>query len=128
MIRASLGSGRQRALVLLFIPSVERDGTTAVDQNRWSEDAMKMLGTVFGGATSFPRARGVWRDDERDGALVFDEPVMVWSLVAPESLNDEKTLDELQLFCRRMGRETNQGEIGLVVDNEYYAITNFAEE
>lgn len=87
-----------------------------------------MLGTVFGGATSFPRARGVWRDDERDGTLVFDEPVMVWSLVAPESLNDEKTLDELQLFCRRMGRETNQGEIGLVVDNEYYAITNFAEE
>jgi hypothetical protein len=128
MIRASLGSGRQRAVVLLFIPSVERDGTTAVDQNRWSEDAMKMLGTVFGGATSFPRARGVWRDDERDGTLVFDEPVMVWSLVAPESLNDEKTLDELQLFCRRMGRETNQGEIGLVVDNEYYAITNFAEE
>jgi hypothetical protein len=128
MIRASFGSGRQRALVLLFIPSVERDGTTAVDQNRWSEDAMKMLGTVFGGATSFPRAPGVWRDDERDGALVFDEPVMVWSLVAPESLNDEKTLDELQLFCRRMGRETDQGEIGLVVDNEYYAITNFAEE
>ena len=92
-IRASLGSGRQRALVLLFIPSIERNGTTAVDHNRWSEDAMKMLGTVFGGATSFPRARGVWRDDERDRALVFDEPVMVWSLVAPESLNDEKTLD-----------------------------------
>ena len=34
-------------------------------------------------------------------------------------------LDKLRAFCRRMGKDTNQGEIGLVIDGEYLAITDY---
>ncbi|MBX3203335.1 MAG: hypothetical protein KF850_26455 [Labilithrix sp.] len=82
---------------------------------------------VFGGATAYPKARGVWRDDERAGALVFDEPVVVHCYMVPEAIEDEGNLRSLAAFCRRMGRETSQGEIGLVIADEYFAIRNYEE-
>jgi hypothetical protein len=51
--------------VVLFVPSVERDGITGIDQTYWVDAALEMFGRVFGGATAYPRARGIWRDDER---------------------------------------------------------------
>jgi hypothetical protein len=98
-----------------------------VDQDRWVEGALEMLGRVFGGATAYPRARGIWRDDERRGALVKDEPVLIHCYMRPDHISDEANQAELSSFCRRMGRETNQGEIGLVIGDEYFAITDFSE-
>jgi hypothetical protein len=119
--------GGKRVLVVLFVPSVERDGKTAIDQDRWVERALALFGTVFGGATAYPKAKGVWRDDERDGILVFDEPVVVHCYLAPEAIEDDANLKQLAAFCRRMGRETNQGEIGLVIADEYFAIRDYEE-
>ena len=68
--RPVLSRGRKRVLVVLFVPSVERDGVTAIDQPRWVDDALEMFGRVFGGATAYPKAQGIWRDDERGGARV----------------------------------------------------------
>jgi len=117
----------KRVLVVLFIPSVERDGTTAVDQDRWVNLALTLFGEVFGGATAYPKARGVWRDDERAGALVFDEPVVVHCYMSPGAIQDARNLARLGAFCRRMGREANQGEIGLVIADEYFAIRDYEE-
>jgi len=41
---------------------------------------------------------------------------------------DARNLAELGSFCRTMGREARQGEIGLVVGDEDFAIRDFAEE
>ena len=30
-------------------------------------------------------------------------------------------------FCRKLGREARQGEVGLVVGDEYFAIRDFTE-
>ncbi len=125
---AGLADGRKRILVVLFIPSVERDGTTAIDQEYWVGAALDMLGRAFGGATAYPKARGVWRDEERGGALVRDEPVVVQCYTTPEDVQDSENLAELGRFCRRMGREAKQGEIGLVVGDEYLAIRQFETE
>ena len=114
--------GRKAVLVVLFIPSVARDGVTAIDQDRWVTLALEMFGRAFGGATAYPRARGVWRDDERGGALIMDEPVVVHCYTTPAEIESVSRLQELNVFCRRMGRETNQGEIGLVIGDEYLAI------
>jgi len=119
--------GGKRVLVVLFVPSVERDGQTEVDQGRWVDATLTMFGEVFGGATAYPKARGVWRDDERGGTLVFDEPVVVHCYVVPEAIEDDANLARLAAFCRRMGRETNQGEIGLVISDEYFAIRDYTE-
>jgi hypothetical protein len=118
----------RRVLVVLFIPSVDRDGVTPIDQEHWLQKALDMFGNVFGGATAYPRAKGVWRDDEREGRLVFDEPVVIHCYTSPEDIQNAGNLAALASFCRRMGRETNQGEVGLIISDEYIAIRNFAEE
>ena len=126
--RRTLGAGRKRVLVVLFVPSVERDGSTPIDQQRWVDAALEMFGRVFGGATAYPKAKGIWRDDERSGALVRDEPIVVHCYTTPVDIEDARNLAELGEFCRKMGREAHQGEIGLVIGDEYFAIHDFEEE
>ena len=127
--RPTLPTGkRKRVLLVLFVPSVERDGKTAIDQRRWRDAALETFGTLYGGATAFPRAEGIWRDDERGGRLVRDKPIVLHCYATREDVEDEAKLAELGAFCRRMGRDTNQGEVGLVVGDEYLAITGFEEK
>ena len=126
--RPVLSGGRKSVLVVLFVPSVERDGRTLIDQHHWVDAALEMFGRVFGGATAYPQAKGIWRDDERGGALVKDEPVVVHCYTTPVGIEDSRNLAELGSFCRTMGRQARQGEIGLVIGDEYFAIRGFAEE
>lgn len=125
--RPALAGGRKRVLVVLFVPSVQRDGATAIDQTHWVNEALEMFGRVFGGATAYPRARGIWRDDERGGALVKDDPVVVHCYTTPADIEDSMNLAELGRLCRKMGRDAHQGEVGLVIGDEYFAIRNFGE-
>src|ERR1700720_2123318 len=120
--RRVLSSGRKRVLVVLFIPSVERDGNSTIDQLFWVDAALEMFGRVFGGATAFPKAKGIWRDDERGGTLVKDEPVVVHCYTKPVDIEDPQKLAHLGSFCRTMGREARQGEIGLIVGDVYFAV------
>ena len=101
---------------------------TKVDQDYWVDSALEILGAVFGGATAYPKAKGIWRDEERGGHLVRDEPVVIHCYTTPDRVEDEGALAQLGSFCRRMGREADQGEIGLVVGDEYFAIRDFSEE
>jgi len=126
--REVLSGGRKRVLVVLFVPSIERDGRTPIDQPRWVDLALEMFGRVFGGATAYPKAKGIWRDDERGGALVKDEPVVVHCYTTPADIEDGRNLAQLGGFCRTMGSQARQGEVGLVVGDEYFAIREFAEE
>ena len=40
------------------------------------------------GPTAYPKARGIWRDDDRDGTLIKDEPVLVHCYLTPSDLED----------------------------------------
>ncbi len=124
---SGLSGGRKRVLLVLFVPSVKRDGETLIDQARWVDLSLEMFGRVFGGATAYPKAKGIWRDDGRGGALVKDEPVVVHCYTTPADIEDERNLAELGSFCRKMGREARQGEVGLVIGDEYFAIRDFGE-
>jgi hypothetical protein len=66
----------------------------------------------------------VWRDDAAGGELVFDDTVLVTSYVDPHVL-DSATLRELRRFLHRLGRDTRQGELGIVIGGSYYGITEF---
>lgn len=106
-------------VLVLFIPSVDRD-EEPIDQERWESEALTVLGGLFGGATAFPQGRGVWRDDERGGRLVFDAPVIVQCYTSLEAL-DERAGD-LRAFLVRLGEETRQGAVGFVIDRTYLEI------
>ena len=74
--KASLPPQHKALLIVLFVPSVDRE-ERSIDQEGWTRKSLEFLARLFGGATAFPRAQGVWRDDERGGRLVWDEPVIV---------------------------------------------------
>lgn len=110
---------RESTLLVLFIPSCDRD-EGPIDQARWVTAALEFLGRQFGGATAFPQGRGVWRDDRREGRLVFDEPVIINCYTDEAAL--EAAADELREFLVDMGTQTAQGAVGLVIDRDYIEI------
>jgi hypothetical protein len=128
MDQPGLQVSRKAVLVVLFVPSVQRDGTTPIDQEYWVDAALETFGQLFGGATAFPRAKGVWRDDEMGGVLVKDQPVVIHCYTTPADINDADRLTRLGSFCRKMGREAHQGEVGLVIGDEYLAFRDFSKE
>ena len=85
MAEPELQVARKAVLVVLFVPSVERDGITTIDQDYWVDAALETLGQLFGGATAFSRAKGVWRDDEKGGVLIKDETVVLHCYTPPTS-------------------------------------------
>ena len=111
--------------VILFIPSKDRDGHE-IDQAYWVDEGLRVVGQLFRGGTDFPPGKGVWRDDVRGGQLLFEATVMILSFADPNDLT-EFTLLELKKFLMRLGRETNQGEVGVVIDGIYYGFTQFKE-
>jgi len=124
-LRERLGAGLPAGTlqVTLFVPSVDRDGLP-IDQAFWREEALRVFGRLFRGATAFPPGRGVWRNDARGGELVFDDTVLVPPYVDPTVLH-ESSLCELRRFLHRLGQEARQGEVGSVAGGNYYCITEF---
>jgi hypothetical protein len=114
------------SLVVVFVPSRDRD-SNPIDQELWVDEVLTTLGKAFRGSTAYPRGRGVWRDDERGGVLLKEEPVIVFSYASQESLTVE-ALSSLYRTLSRMGRETRQGEVGVVIDGKYYGITDYSAE
>lgn len=127
-LHAALGAGPPAGVdqVTLFVPSVDREGSP-IDQAYWTEQALATFGQLFRGATAFPPGRGVWRDDQRGGALVYDETQMVLSYVESGVFDDQEVVKRLKEFLCRMGRDANQGEIGIVIDGTYFGIVDYEE-
>lgn len=48
--------------------------------------------------------------------------MLIHCSMRPEDIEDPDNLASLGLFCRRLGREAKQGEVGRVLGNEYFAI------
>ena len=113
------------SLIVIFVPSKDRHGDP-IDQDYWVDEVLTTLGREFRGATAYPRGRGVWRDDERGGQLLKEEPVIVFSYAAEESLTTA-ALESVYRALSRMGRQANQGEVGVVIDGKYYGITEYEE-
>jgi hypothetical protein len=104
--------------IVLFIPSRDR-GDQEVDQEYWVHEGLRVVGQAFRGGTAFPPGRGVWRDDERGGDLLFETTVMILSFVNPADLTNA-AVHSLKAFLFRLGREGKQGEVGVVIDGAYY--------
>jgi hypothetical protein len=106
-------------LLVLYIPSHDRD-EKPIDQDPWVTKALEFLGMSFHGATAFPKARGVWRDDERGGQLIFDEPVIIQCYTSLKLLKSKTK--ELGDFLIEMGKQTRQGAVGFVINSEFFEI------
>ena len=111
--------------VVLFIPAQARTGQE-IDQEYWVNEGLRVVGQAFRGGTAFPPGKGVWRDDERGGQLLFEATVMILSFVNPADLTETALLN-LRAFLWRLGKEGGQGEVGVVIDGTYYGFTKYEE-
>ena len=109
---------------VLFVPDKDKNGEPVDQHDYWVGEALAEFGKLFRGATAYPRARGVWRKDEDGGELLFENPTIV---VCYAELQDvtRAAMRTLRRFLHRLGRETNQGEVGIVCGDEYWGITEF---
>ena len=105
--------------VAIFVPSHTRD-SKPIDHEYWRQEAVKTLSELFGGATSVS-AFGGWLDVELGGKVKEEEISIVVSYIAESEWSETNAL-QLREFLYRMGRETQQGAIGLHVLGRYLEI------
>jgi hypothetical protein len=111
--------------VIVFIPSHARDKSKLKDQAEWASQALELMGRLYGGATGFTGLTGIWRDDENDGQLLDDKPIMIQSLAKREDVEDQAKIVELASFLKRMGKTTKQGAVAVVFNNAIHFISNY---
>jgi hypothetical protein len=110
-------------VVILFIPSHDKKKKRLPDRDQWASAAVDLFGRLYGGATAFTGLSGTWMDGS--GNLIDDEPIMVQSLARREDVEDPEKLHQLSEFCKKLGRETKQGAVGLVLNDAMHYITKY---
>jgi hypothetical protein len=117
-------AGRQQVLVILFIPSHDRDGSELTTRDLWADAALDLFAELFGGATAFETYAGIYRDKTR-GINLRDKPILVESYTEVDRVRDMNLLAELVGFMKRMGKEARQVAVAVVIDNIFHEITAF---
>lgn len=113
--------GQPNDTLCLFIPSHDRDDQKVADQAKWANAALKLFGTLYGGATAFKFLEGVF-DAADEKKLLYDHPIMVQTLTERERLEDDQRWMKLGKFCTELGQELNQHSVGLIVNDYFYTI------
>ncbi len=95
----------------LFIAHKDRAGNQVPDVDAWIDDARELLSNVGGGATSLP-VKGSWLGPD---GLIHEDTTLVYSYAPPEAI--EASVEALREFVLRYGKEANQGEIAVLLEN-----------
>lgn len=111
-----------RQCISFYVPNKDRDGNEIGNQRKWVLELENLLSEINGGATAMPPVEGVWKNDQTE-KLIAEHPVVVYSFIRPEAFLQR--LPQLADFIHRLGRETNQGEIGFEFDGCFYRIKEF---
>jgi hypothetical protein len=121
---AALGASIELSpqVLRLYIPDKDRHSNEFGCQRKWVLEASSLLAKIGGGVTMLPPSEGGWYDREND-SIVWESPILVYTYVKPDLF--EKHLPELRRFLHRLGRETNQGEVALEFDGDFYRINEY---
>ncbi len=122
-IISDLHADKRQDLIILIVPSHDKREEPLKDQDRWASAALDLMADLFGGATAFQTFAGVYRCD--DGRILHDKPILIESYVQRPDLEDRAKLTELLRFIKRMGHETDQAAVALVVNSVFHEIKDF---
>jgi hypothetical protein len=116
---AEEASSTQR--LVLYIPNKDKSGNELKDHERWVREAREFLSHIGGGSTTFPPADGTWIDEK--GEILWEQTRMVFCFIFPDQFRAR--LGSLREFLHRFGRETNQGEVVVELEGEFFRIRSF---
>jgi len=123
-IARDMEAGRQQVLVILFIPSHDREEKELKTRDLWANAALDLFAELFGGATAFDTYAGIYRDKGRAKDLK-DKLILVENYTEMERIRDLDVLNHLVSFMKRMGKEAKQAAVAVVVNNVFHEITDF---
>jgi hypothetical protein len=123
-IISRLQARERQDLIILAIPSHDKKEKELKDQDQWANAALDLFADLYGGATAFNTFAGIYKDNS--GKIYRDKPILIESYAMKQDLEDPQKLGHLLNFIRRMGRETRQKAVALIIDNVFYEITDFA--
>ena len=108
--------------LICYLPNKDAEGRE-FDVEPWETEALRLLGRLFGGATSYP-SRGSYRCSDALGRVV-DEGVLIESTRLIESFVREaeftqEALARVGAFMKRFKKATRQETVAMVVDGEMY--------
>ena len=112
----ALASGGRHDEVILIIPSHDKKNRPLTDQDRWAQAGEEVFAQLYGGATSFRALSGIFMDDET-GELLRDVPILIECYAERQYVEDPVRLKALLQFAVRMGQETRQHTVALVVND-----------
>ncbi len=118
-----LQSGARQDIVILIIPSHDKNEKAIKNQDVWAGEAMELFKDLYRGATAFETFAGIYLTD--DGKTLHDKPILIESYVSREALEDKRRLNQLVSFMKRMGRETKQAAVAVVINDVFHEITEF---
>lgn len=118
-----LHSDKRQDLIILIIPSHDKKEEPLKDQDMWASSAMDLFAELYGGATAFQTFAGVYRCN--DGRILHDKPILIECYAKRPDVEDRGKLTDLLKFIKRMGRETRQAAVGLVVNSVFHEITEW---
>ncbi len=122
-IVAALQSDERQDLIILIVPSHDKSEVELPDQDVWAASALDLLGDLYGGATAFKTFAGVYKS--HDGQLLHDKPILIESYACRSEVEDEMKLKQLLAFAKRMGKETDQESVGIVINSVFHNITEY---
>ncbi|MCI0699965.1 MAG: hypothetical protein L0241_02645 [Planctomycetia bacterium] len=122
-LAAALGAQENYATqcFTVYIPNKDKNGKEIGNQRQWILEALALLTELNGDATAMPQTEGVWGNDQ--GELIWEHPVVVYSFLRPEVFFEN--LPRVREFLHRMGRETNQGEVAVEYQKQFFLIREF---
>lgn len=82
---------------------------------------LALLTELNGGATAMPQTEGVWGNER--GKLIWEHPVVVYSFIRGDLFF--ANLARIREFLHRMGRETNQGEVAVEYQKQFFLIREY---
>jgi hypothetical protein len=118
-----LQSGVRQDIVILIIPSHDKNEKEIKNQDIWAGEAMELFKDLYRGATAFGTFAGIYLTE--DGKTLHDKPILIESYVSREALEDKRRLSQLVAFMKRIGRETKQAAVAVVINDVFHEITEF---
>jgi len=114
-ILIKLRSGERKDLVILVVPSRDRKDEPIPDQHMWAEAGLDVLANLYRGATAFKAYAGIFRTDA--GKILHDEPILLEAYADRRDVESGDKLNSLLRFTVRMGKETDQDTVAIVVND-----------
>jgi hypothetical protein len=118
-----INSDVRQDMVILIVPSHDKDEKLLRDQDLWAGQAMELFADLYGGATAFHALQGIYKDSE--GKVHHDKPILIESYVERSKLVDTQVLGQLLDFAKRMGKQARQKAVAIIINDVFHEITDY---